>query len=228
MSVEAPFTPELLTFLSELEANNNREWFQANKARYERVARDPALRFIAAFAPALAEISPHFDANPKPAGGSLFRIYRDTRFSADKTPYKTHIGMHFRHSVGADVHAPGFYLHLQPGDCVAGVGIWEPDNTVLARLRDGIVAQSAAWGALKADLEARGYQWMGESLSRPPRGYDKEHPHVEDLKRKSFAVKRIFSDAAVCEADFLDQFADVCADAAPLAAFVCAALDLPF
>ena len=228
MSVEASFTPELFSFLADLSANNQREWFQANKTRYERVARDPALRFIAGFAPVLHQISPHFEANPKPVGGSLFRIYRDTRFSADKTPYKTHIGVHFRHSAGADVHAPGFYLHLAPGDCVAGVGIWEPDNVALTRLRDAIVRRSAAWGQIKADLAARGFEWMGESLSRAPRGYDKDHAHVEDLKRKSFAVKRTFSEAEVCGADFRDRFADALSEASPLAAFVCDALDLSF
>lgn len=224
----AYFTRELFTFLAELRENNQRDWFQANKARYERDVRDPALRFIAAFAPALHEISPHFEADPRPVGGSLFRIYRDTRFSADKSPYKTHIGAHFRHSVGGDVHAPGFYLHLEPGDCVAGVGIWEPDNTVLAKLRDAIVARSQEWGELKAGLAARGYGWMGESLSRPPRGYDKDHPHVEDLKRKSFAVKRSFDEDAVIAEDFLDVFVDAAAEAAPLDRFVCEALGLPF
>ena len=121
----------------------------------------------------------------------------------------------------------GYAIHCQAEACPAwpsthGENEDEAITAWNARAPDPRLAE------VEADLEARGYQWMGESLSRPPRGYDKEHPHVEDLKRKSFAVKRIFSDAAVCEADFLDQFADACADAAPLSAFVCAALDLPF
>ena len=86
------FTDEFFRFLRELKKNNNREWFQANKQRYEKEVRDPALQFIADFAPHLKKINSHFLADPRPNGGSLFRIYRDIRFSADKSPYKTHLG----------------------------------------------------------------------------------------------------------------------------------------
>ena len=109
-----PISPALFDFLRALRANNERPWFEANKARYREEVRDPMLDFIAAFAGPLAEISPHFRADPRPNGGSLFRIYRDTRFSKDKTPYKTNVGAHFRHAAGRDAHAPGFYLHLEP------------------------------------------------------------------------------------------------------------------
>ena len=157
---QASFSPALFGFLSELRDHNDRAWFQANKARYEAVARDPALRFIEAIAPALAAISPHVEANAKPSGGSLFRIYRDTRFSADKSPYKTHIGMHFRHLAGDDVHTPGFYLHLEPGGCLAGVGLWEPQGPALAAVRGAIVEHVAEWAELKAGLAAEGLTWM--------------------------------------------------------------------
>ena len=115
-----PITPALFDFLRELGANNERPWFEENKARYRAEVRDPMLDFIQAFAEPLAEISPHFRADPRANGGSLFRIYRDTRFSKDKTPYKTNVGAHFRHEAGKDAHAPGFYLHLEPGMCFAG------------------------------------------------------------------------------------------------------------
>ena len=123
-----PINAALFDFLRELKANNERPWFEANKARYRAEVRDPMLDFIAAFAEPLSEISPHFRADPRPNGGSLFRIYRDTRFSKDKTPYKTNVGAHFRHEAGKDAHAPGFYLHLEPGMCFAGCGIWHPDS----------------------------------------------------------------------------------------------------
>ena len=104
---EPSFGPELFSFLEDLAANNDREWFAANKRRYEEHLLEPALAFIEDFAPRLEQISPHFRADPRPNGGSLFRIYRDTRFSKDKTPYKTNVGIHFRHERAKDAHAPG-------------------------------------------------------------------------------------------------------------------------
>ena len=94
---QAWFGPELFSFLEDLQANNDREWFAANRDRYEEHLLEPALAFIDAFAPRLEKISPHFRADARPSGGSLFRIYRDTRFSKDKRPYKTNVGIHFRH-----------------------------------------------------------------------------------------------------------------------------------
>jgi hypothetical protein len=111
-TTQASFGPELLSFLTDLRANNNREWFAANKDRYEEDLVEPALAFINAFAPRLEKISPHFRADARPSGGSLFRIYRDTRFSKDKTPYKTNLGIHFRHERSKNAYAPGFYLHI--------------------------------------------------------------------------------------------------------------------
>ena len=133
------FSDETFQFLSSLALNNNRVWFEENKQRYEDAVRTPALRFIDDIAVELAAISPHFLAIPKKVGGSLMRVYRDTRFSKDKRPYKTNIGIHFRHEVGKDVHAPGFYLHIAPGECFVGVGVWRPDSRALAKIRDAIV-----------------------------------------------------------------------------------------
>ena len=143
MTGQPHFAPALFAFLRELRENNNREWFQANKGRYEADVRDPLLRFIADFALPLHELSTHFVADPRPVGGSLFRIYRDVRFSKDKSPYKTQAAAHFRHERGKDVHAPGFYLHLEPDDVFAGAGIWHPDMKSLTKIRDAIVANPA-------------------------------------------------------------------------------------
>ena len=106
------FPPGTLRFLRELERNNDREWFAVNKPRYEALVREPALDFIATMGPKLLSISDHFVALPKKTGGSLMRVYRDTRFGKDKTPYKTNIGIQFRHEVAKDIHAPGYYLHI--------------------------------------------------------------------------------------------------------------------
>jgi uncharacterized protein (TIGR02453 family) len=226
---DAHFTPGLFGFLRELADHNDRDWFKANKKRYEAVVKDPALQFIADFDPHLRAISTNFRAIPKAVGGSLFRIYRDTRFSKDKTPYKTHTGVHFRHALGKDAHAPGFYLHMEPGSVFCGVGIWMPDNPTLTKIRDGIVADPGGWTAMKGRLVDEGYEWMSHgALKRPPRGYPKDHEHVEDLKLKSFAVSKELDEAQVSRPGFIQDVAGVFAGAAPLASFVCKAVGVPF
>ena len=115
------FTSRTFRFLRKLAANNDRDWFQANKARYESNVREPCLAFIRAFRKPLERISPFFVASDRRVGGSLMRVYRDTRFSRDKTPYKTNVGIQFRHELGKDVHAPGFYVHIAAGECFLGV-----------------------------------------------------------------------------------------------------------
>jgi uncharacterized protein (TIGR02453 family) len=101
----AHFSRDLFSFLGELRSNNRREWFEANRARYERNVREPMLAFISDFAPLLRKISPKLVADPRPSGGSMFRIHRDVRFSPDKRPYKTHVAARFSHVMGRDVHA---------------------------------------------------------------------------------------------------------------------------
>ena len=179
MTGTAFFRPELFNFLRQLKRHNNREWFVRNKQRYEEQVRDPALLFIASFAPHLRKLSPHFVADPRPTRGSLFRIYRDTRFSSDKRPFKTHVGIHFSHATGKDAHAPVFYLHLEPENCFAAAGVWHPDNRALTRIRTAIVDEPERWAKVRRKLELE-----GDSLTRPPRGYDPKHLFIEDIKRK--------------------------------------------
>ena len=114
MKRNSHFKRELFHFLEDLNSNNRREWFEDNRARYEREVREPVIAFIMDFAPRLKQISSRFIADPRPIGGSMFRIYRDVRFSPDKRPYKTHAAARFPHVMSRDVHAPGFYLHLEP------------------------------------------------------------------------------------------------------------------
>ncbi len=224
-----PIAPALFDFLRELKANNERPWFEANKARYLRDVRDPMLDLIAGFAGPLAEISPHFRADPRPNGGSLFRIYRDTRFAKDKTPYKTNVGAHFRHEAGRNAHAPGFYLHLEPGACFAGCGIWRPDGPALTAIRDAIVARTGPWQRIVAAPDFRAtFELTGESLKRPPRGIDPAHPAIADLKRKSFVAVARFSEAEACSADFPDRFGAIARTGSGFVAFLARALGVPF
>jgi uncharacterized protein (TIGR02453 family) len=227
MTEQAYITPELFSFFRELKHNNHREWFEANKQRYEQQVRQPLLQFITAFGLRLAEISPHYLADARKSGGSLFRINRDIRFAKDKSPYKTAAGIQFRHESGKDAHAPGFYLHLEPDGVFAGVGLWQPDAAALAKIRDAIVAQPERWQQASQDKAFRAtFTIGGESLKNPPRGYDPGHPFIEDLKRKDFIASVNFSEAEATAPGFIDRYTQVCRQAAPYIAFLTTALGL--
>ena len=225
----ASFSPRLFAFLRELADNNDRDWFGANKARYEADVKEPALEFISAFAPRLDRISPHFVADARASGGSLYRIYRDTRFSKDKTPYKTHAGIHFRHALGRDAHAPGFYLHLEPGQVFAGAGIWRPDTATARRIREAIAADPARWKrATRGKRFTTTWELGGDALKRPPQGFAPDHPLLDDLKRKDFIAMAKLRQSDVTAAGFVNHYATACAAAAPLVAFLCEAVGVEF
>lgn len=203
MSEKSYFSKGLFRFLSDLKKNNDREWFKSNKHRYENDVKLPCLEFIGDFASYLGKISSHFLADPRPVGGSLFRIYRDIRFTRDKSPYKTHTGIHFRHEMGKSVHAPGYYIHIESDNVFAGTGIWRPDSATLAKIRDAIVKKADEWDDI---VNTRGFRadfdGMGDALKRPPRGFDPEHRHIEHLKKKDFITSRQIEPADVLRPDF--------------------------
>jgi uncharacterized protein (TIGR02453 family) len=218
-------TPRIFRFLKELAANNDREWFNANKQRYIDEVRDPLLDFVDEFAPRLAKISKNMLADPRPVGGSLFRIYRDTRFSKDKRPYKTHAGMTFRHVDGRDVHGPIFYLHLEPGRVFTAAGMWHPPSDSLQKIREAIVAKPGHWKRVLGRVEMdEGH----DTLKRPPRGFDPEHIFVEHLKLKSITSSATFTQKEGCAPDFLARFATECKRKAPLMEFLTNAVGLPW
>lgn len=226
---ERYFTKETFAFLSALEANNEREWFTAHQQEYEDLVRTPALDFISDMSDEMPAISRHFLAQPKKVGGSLMRVYRDTRFSKDKTPYKTNIGIQFRHEVGKDVHAPGYYLHIAPDECFVGVGLWHPDADVLFKIRSAIVEKPEAWKAARDDKGfCKHFSQEGDSLANAPRGFAKDHPLVEDLKRKDFIGLASISQANITSAKLRPQVVEHFRAAAPYMSFLCKALDLRF
>ena len=223
------FGQNTFAFLAELAANNNRPWFMDNKAHYEDEVRMPALNFIEAMAPKLERISEHFIASGKKSGGSLMRVYRDIRFSRDKTPYKDNIGIQFRHSHGRDVHAPGYYVHISLDRCFVGAGVWRPNTEALAKIRHAIDGHAGAWTrACNSEAFQRTYYLAGETLKRPPRGYDGGHPLIDDLKRKDFIGVSEVSNDDVLSRDFVDDVADRFASANPYMRFLCKALDVSF
>lgn len=223
------FSQEAFAFLAELAANNDRVWFEANKPRYEALVREPALDFIDAMAPELATFAPRFRADTRRVGGSLMRVYRDTRFARDKTPYKTNIGIQFRHDLGKDVHAPGFYVHVSSAECFLAVGCWRPDPAALARIRDRIVDQPELWYAARDDHDfcAR-WSLSGDRLTRPPRGYAVDHPAIDDIKRKDFAAIAPLSAADVVKPELVEVACDAFRTARPLMHFLCDALGVPY
>jgi uncharacterized protein (TIGR02453 family) len=226
---EASFGPELFSFLGDLRANNNREWFAANRQRYEEQLLEPALAFIEAFAPRLEKISPHFRADPRPSGGSLFRIYRDTRFAKDKTPYKTNLGIHFRHERAKDAHAPGYYLHIGPDEVFAGGGIWHPATDAATDIREAIVADPGRWRrATRGGAFAKQLSLGGDSLKRGPSWAEQDHPFADDLKRKDFFGSARLAESDVLAPGFVDEYARLCQAAAPLMHFLCDALAVAY
>jgi len=223
------FKPSIFKFLKDLAANNERDWFKENKSRYENNLKDPALEFITEFGSHLHGISPHFRADPRANGGSLFRIYRDVRFSKDKSPYKTHAGLHFRHEAGKDAYTPGFYLHMEPGGCFVGVGLWHPDNPTLKQIRDKIVADPQSWkDAVGGKDFLKYFSVTGNSLKRSPRGYDANHELVDILKLKDFTALAPITQKQVCSPDFLTEFAGLCQTGGSLVRFICEAVEQPY
>jgi uncharacterized protein (TIGR02453 family) len=225
----AYFTADLFRFLQELKAHNERDWFQSNKERYERSVRDPFLAFVAELAPRLKKVSTHFVADPRPVGGSMMRIYRDTRFSKDKTPYKTAVMAHFWHAKGKEGATPAFYLRLAPGDSVVGAGIWRPEPGALKRIRKAIVDDSKTWQRIREGRDFRSSCGMaGESLKRPPPGFDVNHPFIDDIKRKDFATSAALEDRRVIGPKLMDDLLDAFRTSSPFLAFLTKAIGLPF
>jgi len=223
------FSAATFKFLRDLAKNNNRTWFAANKARYEDVLRQPFLQLIADLAAPLAKISPRYVADPRPQGGSLFRIHRDTRFANDKTPYKTWAGARFAHERRREIEAPSFYLHIQPGDCFAGGGIWHPEPATLKKIREFLEGNPAAWKkATHAKAFRERFEFYGDNLTRPPRGVDPSHELIEDLKRRNFAAGQTLTDALACSDELRPFIIDTFKRVAPMIDYLCAAVELEF
>ena len=223
------FTKATFTFLDELAANNNREWFEENRPRYELLVRSPALEYIEQMVPVLEKIAPNFRADARKVGGSLMRVNRDTRFSNDKTPYKTNIGIQFRHAQCKDVHALGFYVHIATDECFLAAGCWHPEPEARGKIRDLIVEDTDQWIAARDQKRfTRRWALSGDRLNRPPRGYDAAHLALDDLKRKDFiGVSPLTQDEVL--SDTLVRLTGARFTAAvPFMSFLCKALEIPY
>ncbi|HVZ70304.1 MAG TPA: DUF2461 domain-containing protein [Rhizomicrobium sp.] len=224
------FPKDFYDFFRELKAHNERSWFEDNKQRYRDSVQAPMSAFIEAMAPELKKISKHFVADPRPNGGSMFRIHRDVRFAKDKRPYKEHAACQFRHVTAGDAHAPGFYMHFAPGEVRFGGGLWMPASDALAQIRGAIAAKPAQWSKVKNDKTFRKTfgEIRGEGLSRPPRGFDPAHPHIEDIKRKSFFAMKEAGTKLTQHPKLIGEVSNTFKAASPLLKFICNALAVPY
>ena len=211
------FTPATLRFFRELAKHNAKPWFEAHRAEYEREVRDPMRGLIEQMDVRLARFAPEITGDPK---RSMFRIYRDVRFSKDKSPYKTHASCWFSHRdadprVGGDAESggAGFYVHIQPRASFVGAGIWMPPRPLLNKLRDAIAERPGAFErVVKHPALVRRYGGLDDEamLKRMPRGFADDHPAARWLKYQSFTAGRRMSDQqatsarlpALLESDF--------------------------
>jgi uncharacterized protein (TIGR02453 family) len=217
------FTPATFAFLRGLERHNTREWFADNRRRYIEDVEAPMLQFIGDFAPRLRAISPHYVADRRRVGGSMFRIHRDTRFSPDKSPFKTAVSARFPHEARRKVDGvPGFYVRVALDEVYAGGGVYHIDTPALTRIRLYLVENTAQW----AEVRRTGMPIEGQRLTRAPRGFEPSHPFIEDLKRKNLFTLTEFREADAVAPDWLDRYTAGCERAAPLVEFLTKALGL--
>lgn len=229
MSTKSPITYELFDFLTDLQINNQRPWFAENKQRYQDQVLDPAVELCEQLHDPLLRIAPKLVVNPKRHRGSVMRIYRDTRFSKDKRPFKTNLGISIRHKDANEIHAPGIYLHLEPRDCFLGCGCWKPDRQSLTQIRRSIIAQPTSWKRTINQIRSGGiFEISGDSLKRAPRDIDGNHPHIEDLKRTDFILISKFTEQECVHPDFIEQVIDQIQNAKPWMRFLCKAMNLPY
>lgn len=223
------FDPSLFRFLKQLVRNNNRAWFQENKPRYEKEVLEPSLAFIRAFRPRLKKISEYFTAIDRRSGGSLMRVYRDTRFHGDGEPYKTNVGIQFRHEMGRDIHAPGFYVHLEPGTCFLAAGLWRPESDIRRQVREAIVENPTRWKRVRDDKKFRSFFYLdGDSLKKCPLGFPADHPCIEDLRRTDFIAVADVNESQALQKTFIDHVAQAFTVAKPFMRFLCDAMKIPF
>jgi uncharacterized protein (TIGR02453 family) len=228
--MSAYFSDRSLRFLRALARNNNREWFHGHKTDYETHVRAPFQRLLSDLQPDLRQVSEHYRAEPKTVGGSLFRIQRDTRFAHDKSPYKGWQGARLFHARCREVDAPSFYLHLQPGGCFVGAGLWHPEPDTLRRIRQFIVDNPGSWQAAAHAPAFRSRYALDESdkLVRNPRGYPPDFAFIDDLRRRNFVGYRMIEDSVMLGPRLRSTLAKDLQALAPLTDYLCASLDLEF
>ncbi|MBI1808242.1 MAG: DUF2461 domain-containing protein [Ignavibacteria bacterium] len=216
------FPKEGLRFLTQLRKNNTREWFLKHKSEYEDFVKLPMRSLIAALKTPMAKIAPEIEVNPK---RSMFRIHRDTRFSKDKTPYKTHVAAVF-HLKGKWEDSAGYYVHIEPDTIYVGGGIYMPSTDQLKRIRKAIAEGSDEFLSVTGSktFKRQFGSLEGDKLQRAPLGYPADHPMVEWLKYKSFYTGVTWNEKECLSPKFVDRVVAVYKNLLPLVSFLNEAL----
>lgn len=224
------FSDASFKFLRGLASHNEKPWFAAHKHEYEEHVRQPFLRLIADLQPDLAQVSERYRADPRTVGGSLYRIYRDSRFSSDKSPYKPWQGARLYHERRKQVPAPSFYIHLQPGASFIGAGLWGQSPEVQRRVRQFIFDNPGSWKAAAHAPALRKRFGFDESdkLVRTPHGFPPDFEFIDDLKHRNWVLLRPVHDAGMTSPRLRQAIAGDLAALGPFVDYLCAALDLEF
>ncbi|MDR7192804.1 DUF2461 domain-containing protein [Luteimonas terrae] len=224
------FSDKSFKFLRALARHNEKPWFEDHRKDYEAYVRQPFLRLIGDLQPDVAAVSPHFRADTRTVGGSLFRIHRDARFSNDKSPYKTWQGARLFHERRRETAAPSFYVHLQPGGSFVGAGLWHPESDTQRKVRQFIVDNPESWkAAAHASKLRKKFEFeTSEMLVRPPRGFDPQFEFIDDLKHRNWVFWRTLDDDAMTGPKLRQTIAADLVALGPFVDYLCASLDLEF
>ncbi len=195
------FRPEALRFLRNLAKNNDRAWFQPRKAQFDAELKEPMLAVIRKVTDAMMDFAPSF---ARPAEKCLFRIYRDTRFSADKKPYKTHVAAWWSHQGLEKTSGAGYYFHVSAKEVIVAAGAWMPEKDQLAQIRHWLLDHHAEFRALlrRAAIRKTFEEFEGNALTRPPKGFPAEHPGMELIKCRQWGLAATLPAAAALKKDF--------------------------
>lgn len=218
------FPKECIRFLRNLKRNNNREWFEKHKDEFEANVKLPMQSLIVSLQPYFESFGPEFEVNPR---RSLFRIYRDIRFSKDKTPYKTHVAAHFvLRGKPKGTEGSGYYVHVEPGEIFVGGGIYMPDSDQLKKIRNAIALHPKEFlSIMKQKSFVKEFGTLdGEKLQRVPQGFKPDHPMADWLKLKQFFVGVEWSEDTCLTTSFARNVARVFEEAAPLVNFLNSAM----
>ena len=213
-----------ITFLGQLKKNNNRTWFAEHKSEYEDFVKLPMQSLISALRLPMTKVAPEIDVNPK---HGMFRIYRDTRFSKNKLPYKTHVAAIFHVRGNHWEESAGYYVHIEPGGVYVGGGVYRPDGIQLKKLRQAIADRPKEFLSIVSDdTFARKFKTLeGEKLQRVPAGFPKDHMMAEWLKYKSFYTGVEWAEKECYTEKFVDKVIRLYRDLLPLVRFLNAALN---
>ncbi|MFS8136723.1 MAG: DUF2461 domain-containing protein [Thermomonas sp.] len=224
------FSEKTFKFLRGLARHNERDWFHAHKTDYEAHVRAPYQRLLLDLQPVLAGLSLHFRADTKTVGGSLFRIQRDTRYAHDKSPYKTWQGAKLFHERARQIEAPSFHVHVQPGHCFVGAGLWHPATISQRKVRQFIFDNPGGWqrAAHTPAFSERYTLESSDMLVRVPSGFPVDFTHADDLRHRNFVMTRALDDADVLGSDLLAILEHDLTALSPFMDYLCAALDLEF